>query len=357
MTPHAPRQPLSRRTVLKSAALGSLAVALQGCGGGVSGGKVVKVYSPHGEHLEGDIKKRFEAAHPGTTVEFQDMGGATIFAKVAAEKALPRADVWWGGAPSDFARAEKQGLLEPYTPEWVQKLPADARSASGCWAATFRSPLLILYNAKKISATEAPKDWDELLDSKWRGRIAIRDIKPSTTMKTAWGALILRANKRAGNDEAGFEFLKKLDANTGAYAANPQILNELLAGDTEYALTIWTLADAPLLKDRGYPFEFTFPPEVPIVLDSIALLKGGPNPSGAKLFYDFVNSPEQLLLMAKERHRIPVREDLPKEQLPEWMQNLTLKPMAVDWQAFAQNIDAWIARWDTEIKGRFFKKA
>lgn len=345
-------QPLSRRQALKLAGIGGAALALHGCGSGNTA-KSVKVYSPHGKHLEGDIKTRFEVANPGWTVEFQDMGGATILAKVAAEKSLPRADVWWGGAPSDFSQAEAQGLLEPYTPEWVKALPTEAKSATGAWAATFRSPLLILYNAKKITVAEAPKDWDELLDAKWRGRIAIRDIKPSTTMKTAWGALILRSKS---NDD-GFEFLKKLDANTGAYAADPQQLNDLLASEnSKYALSIWTLADAPLLKDRGYPFEFIFPPEVPVVLDSIAIIKGAPNAAGAKLFHDFVNSPEQLLLMAKERHRIPIREDLPKEQLPAWMKELKINPMKIDWAAFSKNIDAWIARWDTEIKGKFTAK-
>lgn len=330
---------------------------LHGCGGATPAKtNLVKVYSPHGKFLQGDVKARFEAAHPGLTVDFQDMGGALILSKVAAEKSLPRGDVWWGGAPSDFAQAEKQGLLEPYAPEWVKALPAEAKSANGAWAATFRSPLLIMYNTRKIAAADAPKDWDALLDPKWKGRIAIRDIKPSTTMKTAWGALILREKARAGNLDAGFEFLRKLDANTGAYAADPTSLNKLLAGPGEYALTIWTLADAPLLKDNGYPFEFVFPPEVPVVLDSIALVKGGPNPDGARKFHDFVNSPEQLLLMAKERHRIPVRADVPKEKLPEWMRDLKVQPMAIDWNEFSTNIDEWIARWDSEIKAKFYKK-
>ena len=93
-----------------------------------------------------------------------------------------------------------------------------------------------------IAHNLAPSD-----TAQWRGRIAIRDIKPSTTMKTAWGALILR-QKTA---EEGFEYLRKLDANTGAYAADPQTLNDLLASEnTKYAVTIWTLADAPLLVEH-----------------------------------------------------------------------------------------------------------
>ena len=336
-----------------------LAVLLAGCGGGGTGtgggkaeNKTIVVYSPHGKFLEGDIKTRFEAANPGWTVEFLDMGGGEIFTRVQGEKDRPRADVWWGGSPGDFKRAETLGLLEAYAPEWTANLPADARSASGAWVATFRTPEVIMYNAKKISAAEAPKTWDELLDPKWKGRIVMRDVRPSSTMKTIFGALILREQKRTGNLEAGFEFLKKLDANTGTYAANPQVMYDLLEADGPYAVTVWNLADALLLASNKHPFAYVIPPETPVPVEPIALIKNAPNPDGAKKFHDFVNSPEQLVLMAKERHRLPARTDLPQEQLPDWMRNLKITPMDVDWAALDKNINEWIARWDAEIKAR-----
>lgn len=335
----------------------TLAFLLAACGSGssTSGGgapenKTIVVYSPHGKFLEGDIKTRFEAAHPGWTVEFLDMGGGEIFTRVNGEKDRPRADVWWGGSPGDFKRADALGLLEPYAREWTQGLPEDAIGHS--WVATFRTPEVIMYNAKKIGAGEAPKTWDELIDPKWKGRIVIRDVRPSSTMKTIFGALILREQKKTGNLEAGFDFLKKLDANTGTYAANPQVLYDLLEADGPYAVTAWNLADALLLKSRNLPFEYVIPPETPVPVEPIAIIKNSPNPKGAKTFHDFVNSPEQLILMAKERHRLPARTDLPAEQLPEWMKNIKITPMDLDWEALDKNINEWIARWDAEIKAK-----
>lgn len=317
---------------------------------GAPDNKVIVVYSPHGKYLEEDIKKRFEAAHAGYTVEFLDMGGGKILTRLQGEKAQPRADVWWGGSPGDFKRAEAQGLLEPYAPEWSKNLPADAKSPTGGWLATFRTPELIMYNSKKISAADAPKTWDELLDPKWKGKIVIRDVQPSSTMKTIFGALLLREQKRTGNLESGFEFLKKLDANTGAYAALPQLMYDLLDDkDGPYAVTLWNLADALLLKER-YPFAYIIPPDAPVPVEPIALVKSGPNPNGAKLFHDFVNSPEQLVLLAKNFHRLPARTDLPQDQLPSWMKDLKLQPADIDWSALDKNIDEWIARWEREIK-------
>src|SRR5258708_4637650 len=108
-------------------------VATTGCGdskwgGGAASVRTIVVYSPHGPELEGDVKKRFEAAHPEYTVEFLDLGGGAILAKLRAEQQQPRADVWWGGSPPEFNRAATAGLLDSYAPEWAKNVPADAKS-------------------------------------------------------------------------------------------------------------------------------------------------------------------------------------------------------------------------------------
>ncbi len=325
---------------------------LASCGSAPASPKSITVYSSHGKFLQGDIKTRFEAAHPGYTVNFLDMGAGEILPRVQAEKSQPGADVWWGGVPADFKRAEKLGLLESYAPEWTQGLPPGAKSPSGAWVAMFRTPEIIMYNSKKVAAADVPQTWDGLLDPKWKGKIVIRDVRPSGTMKTIFGGLIQREQKRAGSVDAGFEFLKKLDANTGAYAANPAIMYDLLDKDGPYALTLWNLADAPLLKSQGRPFEYVIPKDTFVPVEPIALVKGARNSEGARLFHDFVNSPEQLLLMAKERFRLPARTDLPQDKLPEWMKDLKIDAMEIDWDALDQNSDEWISRWDSEIKGK-----
>jgi iron(III) transport system substrate-binding protein len=339
-----------RGIMLRLLLLGVVLVCLAGCGGDDARAKTVIVYSSHGKFLQGDIKQRFEAAYPQYRLEFQDIPGGGIFNKVLYEKSNPQADVWFGGSAADFNRAESEGLLEPYAPSWADKLPPGARSLSGAWVATFVSPSLIMYNRNKVGADEVPRTWEGLLDPKWKGRVAIRDVKPSATMRTVFGALIARELQRAGNVEAGFDFLKKLDANTGVYASNPTILNDYLKGDNAYALTIWTIADAPLLKSQGLPFEWVFPDPTPMPVEPLALLKNARNPEGAKAFHDFVNSPEQLVLMARERFRIPARTDLPAEQLPDWIKALKITPMPVDWDILQKNTDEWIDRWDREVK-------
>jgi iron(III) transport system substrate-binding protein len=176
-------------------------------------------------------------------------------------------------------------------------------------------------------------------------------VRGSATMKTIFSALILRELQRTGDEAAGFEFLKKLDVNTGSYVAGPEFLYQALTGG-RYTLTVWNLADALLQKRNGYPFEYVIPKEAIVPVEPIALVKGGPNAAGARVFIDFVNSPEQLILMARERDRLPVRTDVPPAQLPDWMRELKLEPMKIDWTVLDKNLEKWIAKWDAEIKGK-----
>ena len=46
---------------------------------------------------------------------------------------------------------------------------------------------MLVYNSAAVPAAEAPQDWDDLLDPKWKGKILIRDPLASGTMRTVWG--------------------------------------------------------------------------------------------------------------------------------------------------------------------------
>ncbi|MBI3828883.1 MAG: extracellular solute-binding protein [Planctomycetes bacterium] len=345
-----------RRPILHSLSAFLVAVLLTGCGDGgkpAQQNKVVVVYTPHGD-LGIDVKNAFEAAHPGYTAQVIDLSGGNILPKLQAEKGRPVCDVWWGGATGDFRKAERDGLFEPYAPEWVKFLPENAKSPTGAWNGTYLSPEAIMFNEKKLKREDLPDTWEGLLDPKWKGKIVARDVRASATMKTIYGALVYKEWKRTGNLDDGFALLEKLHANTGYYAPSPEVMFTVLAApESPYALTPWNQFDALGRKhNHGLPFGYVLPKETPVIVEPIAIVKGAPHPEEAKLFYDFVTSQEQLLHAAEKYFRVPARSDLSKEKLPEWMREMKLEPQKIDQDEFDKQLEGWIARWQDTIRSK-----
>src|SRR5262249_4001924 len=150
-------------------------------------------------------------------------------------------------------------------------------------------------------------------------------------MRAIFGAMIWRFYKDTHSPDAGFEWLKKLDANVREYTANGTIMMQKL-GRGEGVVSLWDMPDVKLFKDqKGFPVAYTIPASgTPVVTDGIAIVRGAPNAEEAQRFYEFVTTPDSLVYAAQKFYRIPVRTDLDRSQLPAWM-NESFTRMPVDW--------------------------
>lgn len=312
---------------------------------GCSSRETLVVYSPHGAEVLGDWKARFEAAYPEVDVQVMDMGSQEVYTKVKAESTRPVADVWWGAPSTMFMQAAKEGLLQPYRPTWADKIDAQYKDPQDMWYGTYRSPLAIVFNDRKLTPETAPKTWDELLDPKWKGKITIRKPLASGTMRTFIGAMI----SRAPNEDAGIAWLLKLHEATEAYPESPQLLYDHLKRN-EDLVTVWLMADAALQRKRNsYPFGWVVPPQTPVLTEGIAIIKGAPHPELAQRFYEFVTTPEALAQQAEAYAKIPARNDIDPKLLPKWIVETKIDPMPIDWGHFAEKEAAWCKRWDDEV--------
>ncbi len=313
------------------------------------------MYSPHGKDLLEDVQRGFERVHPEIDVEWDDMGSTEILERVRAEAANPQADVWFG-APADlFTRAAAEGLLEPYTPTWAVDVPAEAHDSADRWYGTYLTPEVIAYNSDAVTAAEAPKDWDDVLDPKWKGQILIRDPIASGSMRAIFGAILERSVAATGSTAAGWDWLRRLDANTREYTLNPTILYQKLAR-REGVVTLYDMPDIAMLHDRQHiPVQYVVPTSgTPLLVDAIAVIKGTQHAAAAHLFYEYVSSRAQLVHAANHYFRIPARVDLPESALPTWVQTARqqIKPMPLDRTLLADSLDAWMQYWDTHIRRR-----
>ncbi|HEX8386389.1 MAG TPA: extracellular solute-binding protein [Rubricoccaceae bacterium] len=305
------------------------------------------VYSPHGKELLDASEAAFEAAHPDVDVQWLDMGSQEAYERVRTERSNPQASVWWGAPQTLFMQAAEEGLLQPFQPSWAGALPADAKDAEGRWYGTFLTPEGLLYNTDAVDSLDVPQTWDALLEPQWRGRIIVRSPLESGTMRTLWGAMILRQP----SVEEGYRWLARLDVNTEGYTADPtQMYLRIARGEAD--LTLWNLPDT-YLQAQTYPFGFAAPAEGTVVLvDGVAIPQGAPQPDLARQFVDFVTAPAQLVDQARRFHRIPARTDVPADSLPRWMRERQQATLRLDWDRLARDGAEWMQVWDEQIKGR-----
>jgi iron(III) transport system substrate-binding protein len=334
------------------------ALALAACSGGDKR-TVLTGYSPHGPELLKYFEAEFEKAHPNIDVQWVDMGSQEVLDRIRAEKANPQADVWFGAPAEAFDRATKENLLEPYIPTWQNAVAVEGRDAQDHWYGTYLTPEVIAYNTQAVTRDQAPKDWDEVLDPKWKGKLLIRDPIASGTMRAIFGAIIARSVAKTGSPQGGYDWLRKLDANTREYTLNPTILYQKI-GRQEGVITLWDMPDIATLQQRfNIPVDYIIPASgTPLLVDGIALVKGSKHPAEAKLYYEFVTTPAALKASAEKFLRIPARTDIPQADLPKWIQdaNSKIKPMPVDRKVMAEHLDEWMKYWDANIRNSGRKK-
>ncbi len=299
------------------------------------------------------FEQMYEAANPSDDVQWLDMGAQDAYERVRTERGNPQADIWWGGPSITFLRAEQESLLARYVPSWDSSVSPAMKSAGGFWYGTFVTPEVIMYNTHVLTERDAPGDWDDLLDPRWRGKIIIRSPLASGTMRIIFGALLQREEARTGSLDAGFDWLRRLDANTKTYAADPTQLYVKIARE-EGIVTVWDLPDVLIQVQRNqYPFGYKVPSSgTPLITEGIAIVRGSPHPAEARNFYEFVTSRASILRQIRDFGRIPARRDLPVAEYPAWLQGLRYSTLAVDWQRLATNEREWMRRWDADVKGR-----
>ncbi|MEQ7054498.1 extracellular solute-binding protein [Paenibacillaceae sp. P-4] len=354
------------KTWLMSSMLVLAMLAVTACGGGggnaseggqqsgeksSSGKEKLVIYTARDKNVVDEIIPKFEAKYPNMEVEVLTMGAQQILERVRGEKANPQADFWWGGTQSSLMTAADEDLLEGVKPSFADSIPALYKDSQDRWYGEMLLPEVIMYNSHALKQEDAPKDWDDLLDPKYKDKIIIRGVLASGTMRTIYSSMIYKQD--ASDPTKGFDWLKKLDANTKEYAQDPTNLYLKLARE-EGTLSLWNLQDIMIQKElQKQPFDFIYPASgAPILVDGVGVVKGAKNKESAMKFYEFLFDSNLRVELADKLFQIPTRTDISKDTLPAWLKGLELKPLDIDWTVMAQKEKEWMQHWDENIKGK-----
>jgi iron(III) transport system substrate-binding protein len=311
------------------------------------------LYSPHGRDQLQLLEQAFEAKRPDIDVRWLDMGSQEILDRLRFERVNPQADVWFGGPASIFDRGIQDSVLAPYRPVWAGTVSPRGVGPGDLYYPVYRTPAVIAFNRRAVSPENAPRDWDEVLEPRWKDKVIIRDPMASGTMRAIWGLILLRSIRQTGDTTEGMAWLRRLDGQTKTYTISPALLYEKLARQ-EGLISLWDLQDILITQAKGLPLGYVFPRSGTVVIDDgIGLVRGSRHPDAARAFIDFVGSTEAQLLAARKVFRLPARTDLPADSVPAWIAgvNRDMVEADVDWGLFSKQGPAWMSYWDQHVRG------
>jgi iron(III) transport system substrate-binding protein len=312
------------------------------------------IYSPHGRDLLTLVEETFEAQNPTVDLRWLDMGSQEVLDRVRAETANPQCDVWFGGPATILNRGAEAGLLQPFRPSWADALAARSQGPDDLYFSLYRTPPVLVFNEAAVDPEDAPQDWDDLLDERWRDQVLVRDPLASGTMRTIFGMVLARSVTETGTTAQGFDWLRRLDAQTKEYAHSPALLHQKIIR-REGLVTPWELTDILFQRLRGATLGYRFPTSgSPVIEDSIGLVQGARHPQLARTFIEWIGSLEAQKLTAEKAFRLPARTDIPPEELPEWAREALaqLVTAEVDWSLIEEHGDEWMNTWDREVRGQ-----
>jgi len=160
-------------------------------------------------------------------------------------------------------------------------------------------------NIDLVRETDRPASYEDLLQPKWRGRIA---WKPND-VTGAWGFI---GNVLAMmGEERGLAYLRKLAGQDPAPigASTRAILDGVIGG--EHALVLGVSAhNTEISRKAGAPVAFLPLGQAWATLHMIGVTSGAPHPRAGRLFVDFVLSREGQEIFRNAGY-LPGRADVP----------------------------------------------
>ena len=240
----------------------------------------------------------------GVKVQLLRSGGQAVLRRLQQELSAgrPGADVLTmsdAGAANGLAR---QGILEPFRPDGFDKVVDGAKDREGRWIAQRLQLVGIPVRTDKVAEADRPRTWSDLADAKYKGQMVMPDPSFTAIQLVVVGML---------SQHLGWDFYKALRRNdTMIVQGHQQVFSTMQQGER----VIGAEGADPRSFFGGkevpnqaiiYPADGTF-----IVSSPTAVLKGARSPQAAKLFAEFMVSPEaQKIIVASGIHSS--RVDMP----------------------------------------------
>ena len=200
---------------------------------------------------------------------------------------------------------KRLGLLEKWLPDAARSLPPEYVDPEGYWIATSLYILTLGYNTDLVPRGSEPRSLRDLLDPRWKGKMAISGSASSPGVGGFIGLVL-----GSMGEQAGMDYLKALAQQRPSViqVSTRQVLDQVIAG--EYAVGLQILNHhVAFSANRGAPVGWSKIEPAMAAMLVLGVLKG-PHPNAGKLLVDFLMSDEGQALF-RDADYIPVSPTIP----------------------------------------------
>ncbi len=296
----------------------------------------VVVYCAHDEEFADAILKEFEKQSGlQVAVTWDKEANKTVLLKenLIREASQPRCDVHWNNEILATIYLDQKGILQPYASPSAIPYSAEDKAKDHTWTAFAARARVVLVNTDKIKKEDFPKTLMDLTEPRFKDKLVM--AKPLFGTTATQAACLFQS----WGPEKATDFYRKLHANgIELMPGNKQVA--VGVGKGQFAVGLTDTDDAVAEIEAGRPVVMLFTDgDTLFIPNTVAMIKGGPNPEGAKKLIDFLLSPEvELKLAQSESRQIPLNPQVKLDAIKHLEGVRLVRPLPVD---FLQAAESW----------------
>ena len=230
----------------------------------------------------------FERRH-GVKVNVWRASSVKVLQRAAAEARANRWDFDAAAISSPEMEAmHRELLLQEVRSRHHADLAPDAMPSHRAWVPQFLNVFVQAYNTSLVRKEDLPKSYAELADPRWKGRLGVE------ASDSEWYCGVLR---HAGA-ESGAKLFRDIVATAGwsVRSGHTLLANLVASGEVPLALTVYSYR-IEQLKSAGAPVEWFGIDPVIGRANGAGVSRRPPHPSAALLFYEYLISDAQPLMV------------------------------------------------------------
>jgi len=222
----------------------------------------------------------------GIPVEYVRANSLELALRISNEAKAGRVQASVFDGTSATVVLKSENLVEKWMPD--ADLPKHLFDPEGYWVASNYYINTPGVNTDLVPKGMEPKTFEDLLDPKWKGRMAW-NVQPSVSAGQGFvGSVILAM----GEDKARAYFSKLSKQNIAQLrVSGRQVLDQVIAGEYAIGLQIFN-NHAFISASKGAPVDWVKMQPPLVSYSAMSVPKGAPQPNAGKLLIDFIVSEE-----------------------------------------------------------------